>query len=131
MDLGYGLPCLRSTSKRVRCFFARRAVRTRTHNASGSGHRLPATPDFFFSRRNEALPGCWVILVTRAASQTPRRMYVALAMTIDVLLPSGPMEPWASGTRSIFGATTPRLMYLHASASPTPSPVIVARLASE
>ncbi len=51
MDLGYGLPCLRSTSKRVRCFFARRAVRTRTHNASGSSHRLPATPDLFFEEK--------------------------------------------------------------------------------
>jgi hypothetical protein len=58
-------------------------------------------------------------------------MYAALAMAIDVLLPSGPMEPWASGTCSIFEATTPRLMYLHAYASPMPSPVTVARLASE
>jgi hypothetical protein len=58
-------------------------------------------------------------------------MYVVLAMTTNVLLPSGPMEPWASGTSSIFEATTPRLMYMHASASPMPSPVIVARLASE
>jgi len=58
-------------------------------------------------------------------------MYVVLAMTIDELLPSGPMEPWASGTSSIFEATTPRLMCLHAYASPVPSPVTVARLASE
>jgi hypothetical protein len=58
-------------------------------------------------------------------------MHVDLAMTIDALLPSGPMEPWASGTSSIFEATTPRLMCLHAYASPVPSPVTVARLASE
>jgi hypothetical protein len=35
----------------MRCFFARRSVRTPTHDASGTDHRLPALPDFFEGKR--------------------------------------------------------------------------------
>src|SRR5262249_14979807 len=37
--------------ERVRLFFARRSVRTPTHDASGTDHRLPVVPDFFEGKR--------------------------------------------------------------------------------
>jgi hypothetical protein len=35
----------------MRLFLARRTVRTPTHDASGTDHRLPALPDFFEEKR--------------------------------------------------------------------------------
>jgi hypothetical protein len=35
----------------MRFFFARRSVRTPTHDASGTHHRLPVMPDFFEGKR--------------------------------------------------------------------------------
>src|SRR5262249_24434411 len=79
--LGYGLPCLRSTSNAYACSL--RAVPCARQRTTLRG-RITGSPWYrISSRENEVLPGCWAILGTRAASQTPRRMCVALTMTID------------------------------------------------
>lgn len=82
VSLAFGLP-------RTRALLLRASYRAHA-NARRFGDGSPAPPRHrISSRRNEALPGCWIVLITRAASQTPRQMCVALAMTIDATVAFG------------------------------------------